>query len=171
VTGSLREKPDRKVQGSTDVRLWPRADAPSPAPVEKSGPFVSATEPGLVSIVPKVDGRRLRSERTRQALIEAFMRLLRRKPAMPTAFQIAQEAGCSVRSVFGHFPDLDALSVAAADYAIVQGQREAVARNVDADRTTRIHSHVETRAFVCEKWLPLCSGSGPRWYVQSALND
>ena len=116
---------------------------------------MAATEPGVVSIVPKVDGRRLRSERTRQALIEAFMRLLRRKPAMPTAFQIAQEAGCSVRSVFGHFPDLDALSVAAADYAIVQGQREAVARNVDADRTARINSHVKTRAFVCEKWLPL----------------
>jgi AcrR family transcriptional regulator len=114
-----------------------------------------ATETGLVSKVPKVDGRRLRSERTRQAIIEAFMRLLLRKPSMPTAFQIAQEAGCSVRSVFWHFPDLDALSVAAADYAIVQGQREAVARNVDADRTTRIHSHVETRAFVCEKWLPL----------------
>jgi len=112
-------------------------------------------EPGLDAIVPKVDGRRLRSERTRQAILEAFMRLLCRKPAMPTASQIAQEAGCSTRSVFERFSDLEALSVAAADYAIVQGQREAVARNVDADRTTRIHSHVETRALVCEKWLPL----------------
>ena len=83
------------------------------------------------------------------------MRLLRRKPAMPTAFQIAQEAGCSVRSVFERFSDLDALSVAAADHAIVQAQAEAAARNVDADRTTRINSHVETRAFVCEKRLPL----------------
>src|SRR5215510_5622378 len=114
-----------------------------------------ATEPGLVSIVRKVDGRRLRSERTRQAIIEAFMRLLRREAVMPTSFQIAEEARCSTRSVFGHFPDLDALSVAAADHAIVQAQAEAVARNVDADRTTRINSHVETRAFVCEKWLPL----------------
>jgi len=34
--------------------------------------------------------------------------------------------------------------------------REAlVAPNVGADRTTRIHSHFETRASVCEKWLPL----------------
>src|SRR5262249_58735411 len=68
----------------------------------------------------KVDGRRLRSERTRQAIIEAFMWLLRRKPSIPTAFQIAQEAGCSTRSLFDRFADLDALSVAAADYAIVQ---------------------------------------------------
>jgi AcrR family transcriptional regulator len=108
-----------------------------------------------VFTLPKVDGRRLRSERTRQVIIEAFMRLLRRTPAMPKASQIAAEAGCSVRSVFVRFSDLDALSVAAADYAIVQAQAEAVARNVDADRTTRINSHVETRAFVCEKWLPL----------------
>jgi AcrR family transcriptional regulator len=109
----------------------------------------------LVSIVPKVDGRRLRSERTRQAIIEAFMRLLRRNPTMPKATQIAKEAGCSVRSVFERFTDLDALTLATSDYAIVQGQAEAVARNVDADRATRIRSHVETRALACEKWLPL----------------
>jgi AcrR family transcriptional regulator len=114
-----------------------------------------ATEPGLVSIVPKVDGRRLRSERTRQVIIEAFMQLLRRKPVMPTASQIAEEAGCSARSVFERFADLDSLSVAAADYAIAQGTAEAMVRNVDADRTTRIRSHVATRAHVCEKWLPL----------------
>jgi AcrR family transcriptional regulator len=116
---------------------------------------VSATEPGLVSILPKIDGRRLRSERTRQTLIEAFMRLLCRNPRMPTSSQIAHEAGCSARSVFERFSDLDSLSLAAADYAITQGTAEAVARNVDADRTTRIQSHVATRAHVCEKWLPL----------------
>jgi len=114
-----------------------------------------APEPGLDSIVPKVDGRRLRSERTRQALIEAFMRLLRRNPTMPKADQIAKEAGCSVRSVFQRFTGLNELSLATADYAIAQGQAEAVARNVDADRATRIRSHVETRALACEKWLPL----------------
>ena len=114
-----------------------------------------APEPGLDSIVPKVDGRRLRSERTRQALIEAFMRLLRRNPTMPKADQIAKEAGCSVRSVFQRFTGLNELSLATADYAIAQGQAEAVARNVDADRATRIRSHVKTRAVACEKWLPL----------------
>jgi hypothetical protein len=30
-----------------------------------------------------------------------------------------------------------------------------VARDIDGDRPTRIHSHVETRALACEKWLPL----------------
>src|SRR5215475_6341465 len=73
----------RSGQGSNDPTLPPRVDA--------SEPFVSATEPGLVSILPKIDGRRLRSERTRQALIEAFMRLLCRNPRMPTSSQIAHE--------------------------------------------------------------------------------
>src|SRR5262245_49790169 len=114
-----------------------------------------ATEPGLVSIVRKVDGRRLRSKRTRQAVIDAYLRLLRRNPTMPKAAQIAKEAGYSVRSVFERFTDLDELTLATADYAIVQGQAEAVARNVDADRATRVRSHVETRALACEKWLPL----------------
>lgn len=103
----------------------------------------------------KIDGRRLRSERTRQAIIVAYLELLRRSPVMPTAAQIAEQTGCSVRSVFERFSDLDALSLATADYAIAQGQAEAVARHVDGDRPTRIQSHVETRALACEKWLPL----------------
>ena len=107
------------------------------------------------SRAPKIDGRRLRSERTRLAIIEAYRELLRRNSVMPTAVQIAEQAGCSVRSVFERFSDLDALSLATADFTIAQGQAEAVARHVDGDRPTRIRSHVETRARACERWLPL----------------
>jgi hypothetical protein len=107
------------------------------------------------SRAPKIDGRRLRSERTRLAIIEAYQELLRRNSVMPTAVQIAEQAGCSVRSVFERFSDLNALSLATADFTIAQGQAEAVARHVDGDRPTRIRSHVETRARACEKWLPL----------------
>ena len=107
------------------------------------------------SEAPRVDGRRQRSERTRLAIIEAYLELVRQNPGMPTAVQLATQAGCSVRSIFERFPDLDALRLATADYALLKGQAEAVARNVDGDRPTRIHSHVETRAQACEKWLPL----------------
>jgi AcrR family transcriptional regulator len=104
---------------------------------------------------PKVDGRHLRSERTRLAIVEAYLELLRRDSETPRASHIADQAGCSVRSIFERFSDLDGLRLAVADYAIAQGQAEAVARNVDGDRPTRIQSHVETRAYACEKWLPL----------------
>src|SRR5215208_6014902 len=102
-----------------------------------------------------IDGRRRRSERTRLAIILAYLELLRRNPVVPTAAKIADQAGCSTRSVFERFSDLDALSLATADYAITQGQAEAVARHVDGNRPTRIKSHVQTRALACEKWLPL----------------
>ena len=116
---------------------------------EKSG--LATTSSGA----RKIDGRRLRSERTRLAIIAAYLALLRRSPAMPTAAQIAEQAGCSTRSIFERFADLDALSLATADHAIIQSQAEVVARHVDGDRPTRIHSHVETRTSACEKWLPL----------------
>jgi AcrR family transcriptional regulator len=117
--------------------------------------LVAASQTAEIYAGRKPDGRRLRSERTRMVIIEAYLELLRRHPTMPTSAQIAQQAGCSVRSVFERFADLDALSLATADYAIALGQAEAVARNVDGDRPTRIRSHVETRAQACEKWLPL----------------
>ena len=60
-----------------------------------------------------------------------------------------------MRSIFERFADLRALSLATADHAIVVGQTESEARDVDGDRPTRIKSHVKTRALACEKWLPL----------------
>ncbi|MGZ5869930.1 MAG: TetR/AcrR family transcriptional regulator [Croceibacterium sp.] len=105
----------------------------------------------------RVDGRRLRSERTKQLIIEAYLALLRENPvvAMPTAAQIAERAGYSVRSIFERFPDLAKLRVAAADYGLAQAAALAPARHVDADRATRIRSQVETRAGTCERGVAL----------------
>lgn len=103
----------------------------------------------------RLDGRRLRSERTRQLIIEAYLALLLEHRRMPTTAEIAVHAGYSVRSIFERFSDLDALSLAATDYAIALGQAEAVARDAEGDRAARIRSHVRTRAQACEKWLPL----------------
>jgi AcrR family transcriptional regulator len=103
----------------------------------------------------RVDGRRLRSERTRLQIIEAYLDLLRESPQVPLATQIAKRAGVSVRSVFERFADLLSLSLAAADHAVAQGLAQAVARDVDGDRQARLRSQVETRAAICEQWLPL----------------
>lgn len=103
----------------------------------------------------RFDGRRLRSERTRQLIVEAYLELVQQTRRMPTAAEIAQRAGYSVRSIFERFSDLNALSLASADHAIALGQAEAVARDVEGDRQSRILSHVDTRAEACERWLPL----------------
>jgi AcrR family transcriptional regulator len=101
------------------------------------------------------DGRRLRSERTKQSIMDAYIELLRERPEIPTAAQIAARAGISTRSIFERFVDLPGLSLATADYAFAKGEAHAVARNVDGDRPIRLRSHVETRAHTCEHWLPV----------------
>jgi AcrR family transcriptional regulator len=101
------------------------------------------------------DGRHRRSERTRKALIEAYLDLLRENPQPPKAPEIAKRAGCSVRSVFERFSDVLTLSLAAADYSFEQAMAQAAVPNLDADLHTRLKSQVETRAAICEQWLPL----------------
>ncbi len=105
----------------------------------------------------RIDGRRLRSERTKQLIIEAYLALLRENPItpMPTAARIAERAGYSVRSIFERFPDLNKLRAAAADYQLAQAGALAPPRNIDGDRHTRIKSQVETRAGTCERGVAL----------------
>ena len=63
----------------------------------------SATAPNPT----RIDGRRLRSARTKQLIIEAYLTLLRESPQIPTAATIAERAGYSVRSVFERALALD----------------------------------------------------------------
>ena len=60
------------------------------------------------------DGRTVRAERTRQALVDALFALLDEGELRPTAERIAKRAGVSERSVFQHFPDREALFEAVA---------------------------------------------------------
>src|SRR5260370_39871144 len=110
------------------------------------------TEP---SHTVSINRRRQRSNRTRQFIIEAYLALLSESPKVPTGAQIAERAGYSVRSLFERFPDLLALSLAAADFAFQQANAQAVIRNIGADRPTRIRTQVETRGGTCERCLPL----------------
>lgn len=113
---------------------------------------------------PRIDGRHLRSERTKRLIVEAYMVLVRESSQMPTALQIAERAGYSVRSIFERFPDLHAIRVAATDYAIGEAKALGAPRDTNADRQTRIRSQVETRARSCERWLPF-------WRILNAGNN
>jgi len=59
------------------------------------------------------DGRRLRSERSRAAVVDALLELYNEGELRPGTADIAARAGISERSVFRHFEDLDALVEAA----------------------------------------------------------
>ena len=101
------------------------------------------------------DGRLRRSERTRQAIVEAYLDLLREKQKPPTAPVIARRAACSTRSVYHHFSGLHTLSLAAVDDALEQALAQAAVSNVDDDLRTRLKVQVEMGAAICERWLPL----------------
>ena len=61
--------------------------------------------------VASSDGRLTRAARTRTAVVDALLTLNARGELRPTARDIAAEAGVSLRSVYVHFDDLEALFV------------------------------------------------------------
>jgi TetR/AcrR family transcriptional regulator, regulator of autoinduction and epiphytic fitness len=67
-----------------------------------------------MTTAPVTDGRSARSQRTRSAVVDALLDLLRGGNLRPTAREIAERAGVSLRSVYVHFDDLDDLFLAAA---------------------------------------------------------
>ncbi|MFT4520045.1 MAG: AcrR family transcriptional regulator [Halioglobus sp.] len=55
------------------------------------------------------DGRRQRSERSRQAIIDALLALMEEGNLTPTAQQTSDRAGVGIRTVFRHFNDMESL--------------------------------------------------------------
>ncbi len=62
-----------------------------------------------------LDGRLARSARTRHAVVDALLDLLNEGDLRPTAARIAERAGVSLRLMFHHFDDLDAIYSELAD--------------------------------------------------------
>jgi TetR/AcrR family transcriptional regulator of autoinduction and epiphytic fitness len=67
-----------------------------------------------VAATSLTDGRSARAARTRDAVVDALLSLLDDGNLRPTAREVAQRAGVSLRSVYVHFDDLDDLFTAAA---------------------------------------------------------
>ena len=63
----------------------------------------------------RIDGRLARSARTRYAVVDALLDLLGEGDLRPTAARIAERAGVSLRLVFHHFDDLEAIYSELAD--------------------------------------------------------
>lgn len=55
------------------------------------------------------DGRRQRSERSRQAVLAAMLELVDEGILVPTAQQVSERAGVGIRTVFRHFSDMESL--------------------------------------------------------------
>lgn len=61
----------------------------------------------------ELDGRRARTERSRQAIIDAMLALIEEGNLQPSAQQVSERANVGIRSVFRHFSEMEQLFVLA----------------------------------------------------------
>ena len=120
---------------------------------------------------PVVDGRTARTRRTRAAIVDAHVDLLAEGSLRPTAEEIATRAGVSVRSLWIHFPDLEALFAATA--AEVLSRQDQAFRPVDPGipLAARIDAFCRQRAAVLEQVAPFARASILREPFSPALRD
>jgi len=69
----------------------------------------------VTSADPQTDGRIQRSERSREAIVQAMLDLIAEGELAPTAQQVAVRADVGVRTVFRHFSDMESLYAAMND--------------------------------------------------------
>jgi AcrR family transcriptional regulator len=102
----------------------------------------------------RVDGRTARSERTRAAIVDAHLQLIREGDLRPTADRIAKLAGVSLRALWSHFADMEALF--AASGSRVLEIRDAAYRPIRTDLplADRIDAYCRQRAKLLEQIGP-----------------
>jgi AcrR family transcriptional regulator len=102
-----------------------------------------------------VDGRRARSAKTREAIVDSFIALLDAGDLKPTAAAIAARAGLSVRSVFQHFADLEDLLLAVSDRQANRIASLYIGVQYDGDLNSRLDAFVDYRARLFETIAPI----------------
>ncbi len=117
----------------------------------------------------RVDGRTARSERTRNAIVDAHLRLIAEGDLRPTADRIAKLAGVSLRALWSHFADMEALMAASGQRVLEQ--RDASYRPIGPDRPLdeRIASFCDQRARLLEEIGPAARASALKEPFSSAL--
>ncbi len=101
------------------------------------------------------DGRTVRAERTRQALVDALFGLLEEGELRPTAERIAERAGVSERSVFQHFRDREALVEAVSHQQYERVIREVEPVDASLPLAERLDAFVTQRARLLEQVSPV----------------
>ena len=118
-----------------------------------------------------VDGRRARSERSKQAIIDATLVLMEEGNLIPTAQQISDRAGVGIRSFFRHFEDMETLFATIDD----QTRETTEALYLGGDRAGTLEDRmlhaIEHRARGYEKQrnMILSTGAQPVSYTHLTL--
>ena len=102
-----------------------------------------------------VDGRTARGQRTRSSVVDALLALQEEGDLSPTAQQVAARAGVALRTVFGHFSDMETLWAEAGQREL--GKLERLADRIDPalPLEQRISRYAASRRRVLEALLPV----------------
>lgn len=117
-----------------------------------------------MTTTPTVDGRSARAQRTRDSVVDAVLALVADGNSRPTAREIAERAGISVRSVYVHFDDLDDLFRAAAsrhfaslsDLLVPIDASLPLPERITAcvDQRVRLHERAGAVRRAADQWAP-----------------
>jgi AcrR family transcriptional regulator len=102
----------------------------------------------------RVDGRTARSERTRNAIVDAHVSLIADGDLRPTADRIAKLAGVSLRALWSHFADMEALFAAS-------GQRILDRRDASYEPISAALPLAERITAYCHQRARLSESIGP----------
>jgi len=104
---------------------------------------------------PVIDGRRLRAERGRAAVVTATLELVDAGNPVPTFADIAEASGVSERTIFRYFPDRDALFGAVATEVFPRIAHCLVVTPPDLELRGRAAALVTLRVELADRTAPL----------------
>jgi AcrR family transcriptional regulator len=109
------------------------------------------TDTSVTDTSVEVDGRRLRREQNREAVLDALVSLFREGVYQPSSNEVAERAGLSPRSLFRYFDDVDDLNHAAIERQLAAA-RPLLSVGVDpkAPTRTKIEHLVHARSLLYE---------------------
>ncbi|MFB9184815.1 TetR/AcrR family transcriptional regulator [Dactylosporangium sucinum] len=131
----------------------------------------------------RVDGRTLRAERTRSAIVDAHLALLEEGELKPTAERIAERAGVSLRALWTNFKDMERLFAAAGERLMERQVAEFRPVPPELPLPERITSYCEQRARLLELIAPAARAARIRepfsaqlrrnraWYIATAREE
>jgi len=118
------------------------------------------------------DGRRQRSNRSREQIVHAMIDLIRAGEMSPAAARVAEKAKVGLRTVFRHFEEMDTLNQEIS--AIVEAEILPLVEKPFEGPTwrARLEELLERRAHIYERVMPLkIAGSLQRFRSKFLMED
>ena len=114
------------------------------------------------------DGRTLRSERSQQKIVDAIIELVEQGTLVPTAEQVAKQAGVGIRTVFRHFSEMNELFISIDERVRADYEKWFAGGNRSGDLEQRITNMVAHFGQAFEKTKNLhMSVQAQFWRVES----